>query len=88
MTSPPGPVTPQELRGPIDGGDDFVWGRFTVPFNFNGAPTLSLPCGRNQDGLPLGIQFVGKHLSEPLLIRAGYAFEQATEWHKLRPDVS
>ena len=88
MTSPPGPVTPQELRGPIGGEDDFVWGRFTVPFNFNGAPTLSLPCGRNQDGLPLGIQFVGKHLSEPLLIRAGYAFEQATEWHKLRPDVS
>jgi len=88
MTAPPGRVTAEELRGPIDGGDDFVWGRFTVPFNFNGAPTLSLPCGRNQDGLPLGIQFVGKHLSEPLLIRAGYAFEQATEWHKLRPDVS
>ena len=88
MTSPPGPVTPQELRGPISGEDYFEWSRFTVPFNFNGAPTFSLPCGQNHEGLPLRIEFVGKRLSEALLIRVGHAFEQATEWHELSPDVS
>ena len=61
--------------------------RFTVPFDFNGAPTLSLPCGRSSAGLPLSIQFVGKHLSEPLLCRVGHAYEQATPWQALHPPV-
>jgi amidase len=61
--------------------------RFTVPFDFNGAPTISLPCGLNGEGLPLSLQFVGKHLSEPLLCRIGHAFEQVTDWHNLHPPV-
>ncbi|MCI0793805.1 MAG: Asp-tRNA(Asn)/Glu-tRNA(Gln) amidotransferase GatCAB subunit A, partial [Chloroflexi bacterium] len=58
-----------------------------VPFDFNGAPTISLPCGLSSEGLPLSIQFVGKPLDEPLLCRLGHAYEQATQWHQLRPDV-
>ena len=85
--APPGRVTPEQLRAPMGGGDDLKWGRFTVPFNFNGAPTISLPCGQNREGLPLSLQFVGKHLSEPLLIRLGHAYEQATDWHNMRPPV-
>ena len=61
--------------------------RFTAPFDFNGAPTLSVPCGLSSDGLPLSLQFVGKHLQEPLLCRIGCAYEQATEWHDLHPPV-
>ena len=61
--------------------------RFTVPFDFNGAPTISLPCGLSSEGLPLSMQFVGKPLSEAMLCRAGHAFEQATEWHNLHPPV-
>jgi Asp-tRNA(Asn)/Glu-tRNA(Gln) amidotransferase A subunit family amidase len=61
--------------------------RFTAPYNFNGAPTLSVPCGLSHDRLPLSLQFVGKHLGEPLLCRIGYAYEQATEWHTLQPSV-
>ena len=87
MTNPPGRVTPEELYGPMGARDSLVWGRFTVPFDFNGAPTLSLPCGLNSDGLPLSLQFVGKHLDEKLLCRLGHAYEQATEWHNLRPNV-
>ena len=86
MTSTASPVTPEELYGPM-GEDDWTWGRFTIPFDFNGAPTISLPCGLDGDGLPLSIQFVGKHLSEPLLCRMGHAFESATSWHDLHPDV-
>ena len=85
MTTTAGPVTPEELYGPI-GEDDWDWGRFTIPFDFNGTPTISLPCGLDGDGLPLSIQFVGKHLSEPLLCRMGHAFESATQW-RLNPDV-
>ena len=87
MTTLPGRVTPQELCAPMTGEDDFLWGRFTVPFDFNGAPTISLPCGLSSEGLPLSIQFVGKPLDEPLLCRLGHAYEQATRWHQLRPDV-
>ena len=86
MTTTAGPVKPEELYGPM-GEDDWTWGRFTIPFDFNGAPTISLPCGLDSDGLPLSIQFVGKHLSEPLLCRMGHAFEGATTWHDLHPEV-
>ena len=86
MTTTAGPVKPEELYGPM-GEDDWTWGRFTIPFDFNGAPTISLPCGLDSDGLPLSIQFVGKHLSEPLLCRMGHAFEGATAWHDLHPEV-
>ena len=86
MTTTAGPVKPEELYGPM-GEDDWTWGQFTIPFDFNGAPTISLPCGLDGDGLPLSIQFVGKHLSEPLLCRMGHAFEGATTWKNLHPEV-
>jgi amidase len=86
MTTTAGPVKPEELYGPM-GEDDWTWGQFTIPFDFNGAPTISLPCGLDGDGLPLSIQFVGKHLSEPLLCRMGHAFEGETTWKDLHPEV-
>ncbi len=86
MTDTAHPVTAEELYGPM-GEDDWTWGQFTIPFDFNGAPTISLPCGLDSEGLPLSIQFVGKHLSEPLLVRMGYVFEEATTWRDLHPEV-
>ncbi|MDE2959679.1 MAG: amidase [Chloroflexota bacterium] len=85
MTTPPGRVTPEELYGPM-GDDEWTWGRFTIPYDFNGAPTISLPAGLNSEGLPLSIQFVGRHLAEPLLVQVGDAYERATE-HSLWPPV-
>ena len=85
MTTPPGRVTPEELYGPM-GEDEWTWGRFTIPYDFSGAPTISLPAGLNSEGLPLSIQFIGKHLAEPLLVRVGDAYERATQ-HNLRPGV-
>lgn len=49
----------------------------TVPVNIAGLPALSLPCGEDRDGLPVGMQLIGKAYSEALLYRVGYAFEQA-----------
>ena len=81
------PVTPKELYGPIPADRDLWHSRFTVPADYAGLPTISLPCGLNGNGLPLSLQFVGHHLSEQLLVQAGHAFEQATDFHNLHPPV-
>ena len=86
MSAPPHVVTPEMLYGAY-GARDLKFQRFTVPFDYNGTPTLSVPCGMNSEGLPLSIQFVGKHLTEPLLCQVGHAYESSTPWHNLHPDV-
>ena len=86
MSAPPHAITPEILYGAYEPRHP-KFQRFTVPFNYNGAPTLSVPGGINSDGLPLSIQFVGKHLTEPLLCRVGHAYEYATPWQDHHPDV-
>ena len=49
---------------------------YTVPVNIAGLPSLSLPCGKDKDGMPIGMQLIGKPFGEATLYRAGYAFEQ------------
>ena len=61
--------------------------RFTAPFNMSGHPTLTLPGGKTEDGLPVGFQIVGRHMDEALVLRAGYAFQQMTAWHRRRPSI-
>ena len=58
---------------------------FTVPANLAGICGLSLPCGFNAGGMPVGLQVLGPAYKEENLIRVGHAYEQATEWHKLKP---
>lgn len=88
MPTPAFSVTPAGLYGPMPTrGFDMARLRFTAPYNFNGVPTLTVPCGFNRDGLPLSLQFVGKHLAEPLLCRLGHAYEQATPWHTRHPSI-
>jgi len=62
-------------------------GRFLQPFNFCGYPTLSLPCGFSEDGLPLSLQLIAGPLGESMLFRAGQAYENATDWHARRPPL-
>jgi amidase len=61
--------------------------RCTSSFSLTGSPTLSLPCGFTQSGLPLSLQLVARHCEETALLQAGHAYEQATEWHKRRPPI-
>ncbi|MBA3477933.1 MAG: amidase [Lautropia sp.] len=68
------------------GGIDDVL-RFTAPFDMSGSPTITIPGGLNQAGLPVGFQLVGRHLDEALLIRAGHAFQGATDWHRRHPTI-
>jgi aspartyl-tRNA(Asn)/glutamyl-tRNA(Gln) amidotransferase subunit A len=56
--------------------------RNTRPFNVWGLPAISLPCGFTQTGLPIGLQIAGPHWEEGHVLRAAFAYEQATAWHK------
>ena len=55
---------------------------FTIPVNLAGTCGVSVPAGLSEKGLPIGLQLVGKPFGEETILRAAYAFEQATEWHK------
>ncbi|HBA71981.1 MAG TPA: Asp-tRNA(Asn)/Glu-tRNA(Gln) amidotransferase GatCAB subunit A [Geobacter sp.] len=55
---------------------------FTIPVNLAGTCAMSLPAGFSTDGLPIGVQLIGRPFGEEAILRAGYAFEQATEWHR------
>jgi amidase len=59
--------------------------RFTAPYDMTGSPTITLPCGFTPEGLPVGFQLVGRHLAEDVLLRAGHAYQQATDWHTRHP---
>ncbi|HEX7212987.1 MAG TPA: amidase [Methylomirabilota bacterium] len=54
-------------------------------WNVTGQPALALPNGFGRNGLPLGMQILGRPFDEPTILRIGHAFEQATEWHRRRP---
>jgi len=58
----------------------------TLPINIAGVPGISIPAGF-ADGLPIGMQIIGKHFGEETILRAAYAYQQATEWHKRRPQI-
>lgn len=58
---------------------------FTIPVSCAGIPALSLPCGFTKAGLPVGLQIIGPQWGEELLLKTGYVYEQATEWHNRHP---
>jgi len=78
------PTTP--ISAPVLEGEDALerarqLTRFTSPFNLTGLPALTVPCGFTKDGLPIGLQFVSRAWNEAGVLRAGFAFQQATDWH-------
>ena len=82
------PTTPS--AAPLRDGPDAVetarlLTRYTAPFNLTGLPAMSVPCGFTIDGMPVGLQIVGPAWSEARVLRAGHAYEQATDWHTRLP---
>jgi len=59
----------------------------TIPVNLAGLPAMSIPCGFDDQNLPIGLQLVGNVLGEEMLFRVGYAYEQATDWHQRSPEL-
>lgn len=59
----------------------------TVPLNLAGLPGISVPCGYNKDGMPIGMQIIGKALDEETLIRVAYTYEQSQSYHQDRAQL-
>jgi len=59
----------------------------TISINLAGIPAISIPCGFSE-GLPVGLQIIGKHFAEETILRCAYAFEQNTDYHKQRPALT
>jgi aspartyl-tRNA(Asn)/glutamyl-tRNA(Gln) amidotransferase subunit A len=74
-------------RGAAPGGGGGGGLNNTAAFDIYGLPTISVPCGFTADGLPIGMQVSGAHFDERTVIALAHAYEQATEWHRRRPDV-
>jgi aspartyl-tRNA(Asn)/glutamyl-tRNA(Gln) amidotransferase subunit A len=60
----------------------------TISINLAGVPAISVPCGLDRDGLPIGMQVIGKRFDEATILRIAYAYEQQTEWHRKKPALS
>ncbi|HVY07620.1 MAG TPA: amidase [Burkholderiales bacterium] len=61
--------------------------RFTCPFDTTGSPTITLPAWFTAQGTPVAFQFVGRPFEEELLVRGGWAWQQATDWHRKHPQL-
>lgn len=88
---PAHPITRALLYGPLlppePGDPTSVMMRYTVPADFTGHPTLSVPCGFTRDGLPLSLQLIGQLWEEDTICRAGYTYQNATDWHTQHPEL-
>ena len=60
---------------------------YTIPANLAGLPCASVPCGFDDEGLPVGLQLIGRPMDEATMLRVGYAYEQAHDWASLQPDL-
>ena len=76
---------PTEIAGtPIQ---PYGWIPFTYPFNMTGQPAASVPCGFTRDGLPIGLQIVGRRFDDRTVLRAAAAFEKARPWAGKKPPI-
>lgn len=85
---PTTPITAPLLEGENALDRARVLTSYTAPFNLSGQPALSLPCGFSSENLPIGLQIVSRAWNESGVLRAGYAYQQATEWHKQKPEIA
>ncbi len=89
IATPTIPIWPYRIDANISGGagQGALTTKFTPPSNLTGLPTLSVPCGFSPDGLPAGLQIIGRSFDERLLFRIAHTYERATDWHKRRPSL-
>ena len=61
--------------------------RLTRPFNICGLPTITIPCGMTKENLPIGLQITGRNFRDIDVIQLAHAYENATKWSKMWPDL-
>ena len=88
ILSPTAPTTAPKLGESL--GDPlkmYLGDIYTVSVNLAGLPAISLPCGFDKAGLPIGVQLIGRPFAERTLLQMGYAYQQETDFHLRRPQV-
>ncbi|MBM3183179.1 MAG: Asp-tRNA(Asn)/Glu-tRNA(Gln) amidotransferase subunit GatA [Chloroflexi bacterium] len=87
LVTPTSPTVPFKLGERVDDPVQmYLSDVCTLPINIAGIPGISIPAGF-VDGLPVGMQILGKHFDEATLLRIAFAYEQATDWHKQKPPL-
>jgi aspartyl-tRNA(Asn)/glutamyl-tRNA(Gln) amidotransferase subunit A len=82
ICGPTAPTTAFELGArTADPVQMYLGDIFTIPAPLAGLPALSIPCGFDAGGLPVGLQLMGRHFSEGLLLGAAHRYQQVTDWH-------
>jgi aspartyl-tRNA(Asn)/glutamyl-tRNA(Gln) amidotransferase subunit A len=85
MITPTLPRTALAIGQPTPREPSTAWNRLVSPFNLTGVPALSLPCGFDRAGLPIGLQIVGRAFEEETVLNVGAAYERETSWNQRRP---
>ncbi len=87
VVTPTSPTVPFKIGEKVDDPlQMYLSDVCTLPINIAGVPAISIPAGF-ADGLPIGMQIIGKPFSEETLLKIAFAYQQATEWHKRRPAI-
>ena len=87
LVTPTSPTVPFKIGEKVDDPlQMYLSDVCTLPINIAGLPAISIPAGF-ADGLPIGMQIIGKPFAEETLLRIAYAYQQATDWHKRRPKI-
>jgi aspartyl-tRNA(Asn)/glutamyl-tRNA(Gln) amidotransferase subunit A len=88
LVSPTSPTTAFKIGEKVnDPLSMYIADLMTIPINLAGLPAMSVPCGFDTQGLPIGIQLIGNVLQESTLLDIAYAYEQSTNWYQKRPNI-
>ena len=87
LLSPTVPTTAFKAGAKDDPLSMYLLDLMTIPVNMAGLPGISVPCGFDDDGMPIGLQLVSNVLREDLLFEMGHAYEQSTDWHTKQPKL-
>jgi aspartyl-tRNA(Asn)/glutamyl-tRNA(Gln) amidotransferase subunit A len=86
LLTPAVPTTAPPIPGPAVATPNPLT-RCTFPINLTGLPALSLPCGFDRQGLPVGLQIIGRPFDEATVLRVGHTYQRLTDWHTRRPPI-
>jgi len=88
ILSPVSPTTAFKIGEKIDDPlTMYMLDVFTLSANLAGIPGISVPCGFSKDNLPIGLQIMGKHFNEQVILKTAFNFEQATRFHERKPGL-
>ncbi|MGE0171652.1 MAG: Asp-tRNA(Asn)/Glu-tRNA(Gln) amidotransferase subunit GatA [Oligoflexales bacterium] len=87
IVSPTSPTTAFAFNAKQDSLSMYLCDVFTIAANLTGVPAMSIPCGYDQKGLPVGMQIIAPHFKEDQLFKAAHIYEESTKWHHEHPKL-